>query len=91
MDARRFDDLAKSLAAGSSRRRFLKGLGGLGVASLGILGLAQGDAAADVEIAGRPGRCRRCRERCRRRCEDRGPRCLDRCVERRCDDVCGGY
>jgi hypothetical protein len=86
MDARRFDELAKSVAAGTSRRRFL---GGLGATSLGIVGLAQG-AAAEVETEGRPGRCRRCRERCRDRCQGRRPRCLDRCVERRCADVCGG-
>ena len=77
MDTRRLDDLAKRLAISAPRRRFLRGLGALGIGSLGVLGPA-GEADAAVGP--------RCPERCRRRCENRGPRCLARCLKHRCED-----
>ena len=47
MDGHRFDDLTRALAAGTSRRRVLKGLlGGAAGAALGSLGLGRGAAAA---------------------------------------------
>ncbi len=69
MDDRRFDDLAKAAAAGSSRRGLLKGLAGGGLAALlAAFGVGVEEAAA--------GRCER---RCRRRF-DRGTRARRRCV-----------
>jgi hypothetical protein len=76
MDVRSFDDVAKRMATTAPRRGILRGLGALGVGSLGVLGLAEaGSAQVHAES---------CRSRCRRRCEDRKPRCKDRCIDRRC-------
>ena len=72
MDKRRIDAIAKGLAAGTTRRAAIVGLGGAGLASIGFL------AARDGAAAG-------CRQRCRRRCDNRGPKCQDRCERRRCD------
>ena len=82
MDSRYFDDLAKSLAGETSRRRMLKGLGGIAVGSLGFLGAAKAGSAQDA--AGGDDRCNTRRERrCVRRCRRRGGGdCRDRC----CDD-----
>ncbi|CAA9551503.1 MAG: conserved hypothetical protein with Kelch motif [uncultured Thermomicrobiales bacterium] len=46
MDGQRFDDLTRALAAGTSRRRVLKGLlGGIGGGALALAGATKGDAA----------------------------------------------
>ena len=53
MDGRRFDELARSLSAGASRRRVLKGL--VGGAGLVLVGAARSDrraAAQDAKKAG---------------------------------------
>ena len=70
-----FDDLSRSIAEGSSRRRILQSLLGGGVAALiATIGLG----GEDVEAA----RGRKCRRRCRRRFPNnrrRRQRCLRRC------------
>jgi len=70
-----FDDLSRSIAEGSSRRRILQSLLGGGVAALiATIGLG----GEDVEAA----RGRNCRRRCRRRFPNnrrRRERCLRRC------------
>ena len=71
MDKRRIDAIAKGLAAGTTRRAAMVGLGAAGLASIGLLAVP-GDAAAG------------CRQRCRRRCEGRKPKCQDNCEDRRC-------
>jgi hypothetical protein len=86
MDARRFDGVTKRMATTAPRRGILRGLGALGVGSLGVLGLTETGSAQDFQTE--DARCRRCVRRCERRCEDRGRRCLGRCVDRRCD-TCG--
>ncbi len=81
MDERSFDDIAKRMATTAPRRGILRGVGALGLGSLGVLGVAEaGSAQVETEAI------RQCRRRCRRRCENRRPKCLGNCVERRCRD-----
>lgn len=81
MDDHRFDNLARTLATGLSRRGALRSLAG-GAAGLLLAGLARDDAAA---------RCVRIKDRCRR-----GDTCCGgaRCRSRRCrckhDIACSG-
>jgi len=76
MDKHWLDGISERLADRTPRRGLFRGLGALGLGSLGVLGMTEAGSAIT----------RRCRRRCRRRCENRGPRCLERCLDRRCDD-----
>lgn len=83
MTVDRFDAIARKVGAGTDRRTLLRGLGGLALGSLGVLGTAKAGSAQEAEdetvmIAGR-----RCRRRCLRRCRrNNGDDCRERC--------CGG-
>jgi hypothetical protein len=81
VDKTRFDNLTKSAANQTDRRRLVTGLGGLALASVGVLGLTR-SASAQVEAEAGRRRCiercvdhapksKRARDRCRRRCENR--------------------
>ena len=52
MDGRKFDDIARSLTAGASRRRVLKGLG---AGALGLVGLRVAGEAAEAARPQCPG------------------------------------
>ena len=102
MDDRRFDRLARTLAAGDTRRAALRLLGGAALAAgLARLGLAADEAAADDRDASCRGSCDRCTGdgqccsgRCREgacRCKPRGACKVDRaCCSGRCrrDGTC---
>ena len=81
MDQDRFDDLAQSVAEGSSRRSIFKGIAG---GSLAALLAAVGFGTVGVEDA-EAGRCER---RCRRRFDSRSKR--RRCIRRKCRGGSGG-
>lgn len=87
MTGRRFDAFAKMLVVDTTRRRLLRGLGGLTVAAPAILASRQmGSAAPDPADV-----CeRRCRSKCSQRCKKPGAphECGDQC-ERRCHARCG--
>ena len=100
MDDRRFDALARSLAAGGSRRAALRLLGGGLLAALARFGLAD-EAAADDRDASCRGTCDQCTKdgqccsgRCREgacRCKPRGSCKVDRaCCSGQCrrDGTC---
>ena len=84
MDDRRFDDLARSLSAETTRRRVLAtGAGAVAalVAALGLGGDASAQEAADVGAEDLDD----CNRRCYRRCRNAGlsrRRCRRRCCER---------
>jgi hypothetical protein len=98
MDSRQFDDLARSVAEGTSRRGVIQGLV-VGIAGTGLgLGFAD-DADAKKVCKGREGR-RKCRDRGENHkcCGNRRKKCVNtnnsekhcgRC-DRRCgnDEVC---
>jgi hypothetical protein len=61
MDGHRFDDLARILGAGTSRRQLLKALVGAGGGgALALLGLTGIEAAARCSAAKPCGTCRKC-------------------------------
>jgi hypothetical protein len=78
MDTMNVDRLARSLAAGATRRRAIATLGALALGGAGFLGRRQ-SAAADI---------RRCINRCTEPCEDNdkyegcAKRCRDWCERR---------
>lgn len=85
MDDARFDDLARSLAPASSRRRLAAGLAG------GLLALAAPWFGSTTEIAeARKKKRRRKRRRCRPRCGGGHVCKRGRCVCPRGDKPCGG-
>ena len=91
MDGHKFDTIVKSLAAGTSRRRVLKGLGA------GALGAFLGSRAADVARAApvTPGTCdalANAGERCRTDagCESTNPCCVGQCVRGNAGQGVGG-
>ena len=80
MEGRRFDSLAKRVAASADRRRVLGGLGALALGSVGLLSVTEADAG-DVQAEDT---LRKCKDKCedrfcagwenletRRRCERR--------------------
>ena len=83
MDSTRFDHLTKDMANQTNRRRIVTGMGGLALASVGLLGLAR-SAGAQVETADNR---RKCFNRCKDHCGDnvRNRKCKDRC-RRKCGD-----
>lgn len=78
MEFNRFDQMTKTLATSSSRRRAITTLGALAFGGAGILALTQ-DAAADkrrkcldrCNDRGGNNQERQRRDRCRRNCENR--------------------
>lgn len=88
MDRRGFDNLARSLAAGATRRSALKALAG-GTLAAAIAAVRRADTQAQAGIAACSPVGRRCRgnaECCSRRCvEERG---ADRCACRPTGDRC---
>ena len=60
MEGRRFDSLAKRVAATADRRKVLGGLGALALGSLGLLKVTDAGAAQ----VGAEDTLRRCRDRC---------------------------
>jgi hypothetical protein len=74
----RFDEMTRTLATDTTRRRAISALGALALGGAGILSLTQ-DAAADkrrkcldrCNARGGSNRERERRDRCRRRCENR--------------------
>lgn len=91
MDADRFDDLTRSLPAGSRRRAMAVALGGL----LGLLGLESAGQAAPKKCKGLKGKKKKkCLKKARKTrkagCRDDGD-CRDQiesCLNRRCQRVC---
>jgi hypothetical protein len=77
----RFDNLTRTLAQTTSRRRFSRGIGALALGAAPALAIAGRASAGDNE------RERKCKERCERRCENRDNpnRCNQQCRDRRCD------
>jgi hypothetical protein len=76
----RIDDLAKTVAARTTRRRALMGVGALSLGALGLLGVSQRTAARDSE-------CRQCKRTCRRNNRKPGKTNPTNCA-RRCRDRC---
>jgi len=89
MDAERFDDLARSFAAASSRREALRALAGLAAAGvLGLLGLGEAEAAGQKRQ--RPPRQRKAKQK--KQAPPTRPstamRCLPYGEEFQCGDGC---
>lgn len=76
----RMDDLAKIVAAGTTRRSALAGLSGLAFGTLGIIGLRQETAAANNN------ECSQCKRQCRRNNKKSGKKhpnnCSSKCRNR---------
>ena len=76
----RIDALATTVAAGTTRRSALRGVGALALGALGILGMKQRTAARDSA-------CRQCKRTCRRNNRKPGKKNPNNCA-RRCRDRC---
>lgn len=76
----RLDVVAKQLGAPASRRRVVRGLGALGLGTLGIVGLSR-----TTEAKGDNSR-HRCLKRCKDHCNENSSnrQCRDQC-HRQCD------
>lgn len=74
-----FDDLAKQVSEGQSRRNLLLGLGALGLGALGV--------HATLQEADAKSRCKKCKDKCRDRNKERkgknqkncGNKCRNQC------------
>ncbi len=85
MEGRRFDSLAKRVAATADRRRVLGGLGALALGSIGVLSATE-DAAAGVEAEDT---LRKCKDKCEDRfCAGYENDLTRRRCERRCKREC---
>ena len=78
----RFDDLARTVAAHTTRRSALLGVGALVLGGLGILGTGQGTEAKNDN-----NECSQCKKTCRRNNRKPGKKNPNNC-SRRCRNKC---
>jgi hypothetical protein len=76
----RMDEMARTVAARTTRRSTIAGLGALAIGALGIVGIGQGAAAAKNP-------CQECKQQCKRNNKKPGKKHPTKC-SKKCNDKC---
>lgn len=76
----RMDEMARTVAARTTRRSTIAGLGALAIGALGIVGISQGTDAAQNA-------CQECKQTCKRNNKKQGKKNPNKC-SKKCNDKC---